>query len=796
MYRQSMIMTSNKDRAAHGCYNDSADSKHNNNLQNFTLPGEFAGPVALYKVLSERHRKNPLLLRRNLVKVNRKTGRKISNTQCSLNIRVDLPLLYYTTSGGKSRRFSNAFRKFNFSDESYDCQQFSFFLIQKIEVHNCTYKIIDTFHQLTNASDDRVKSFTHDFLLPKPDLAQFAIIVVSNCKRELERATIALHVQCVNKLLTQISKDPRPLARENIIFQFTSFLAIVDLLFFKPSIARNDVKEDEAISFYKSYMTPLRSFSTDSQVNEIFLSNRLYCKVEGNIPSDDEILLSCKIAAGITLTSSIHLPPSLSTNTSSVQAINSREGRYECADDANVMPSTILKGDKISSPDGIFHSKLIESGARKSLSTGKTSVSPICSRNDRLATDSEDSVGQNYDEIDSDALFSDHAFKPNYYLSKVDNPLNGGKKSQHRSSTYDKLIDLTNVTTSSLSGVICADQRHKPNRNLANISKSSEKVLPCNLYYHYKIANKVDVVQLQPLNDCHVYHETRNTISCPFCDFMKCSKPISFNETKNIHTLETNSALRELIVHLHCFHSHFKYDYGMEEKRGNIHILVTRISSAELNDCIKPPKPRCSIPEVIHYQRTTRMSVTIQKLTLNEDNFSSSSTKKDHPSIDKVDALNGLKGFSAFYHSMTGQPVRADEVKYDSDEEALHEREMKNQNEILEEYSDLSVSEKSFMTLWNSHIATFPPYGDRLLPLVFDRFITKMGHVIAEKNMRYCFLMHIINFYDFGLLLKEELEAFLNKLDKIAATVSKDNAKEIPLTKSTPVVSPKKRRKT
>ena len=52
------------------------------------------------------------------------------------------------------------------------------------------------------------------------------------------------------------------------------------------------------------------------------------------------------------------------------------------------------------------------------------------------------------------------------------------------------------------------------------------------------------------------------------------------------------------------------------------------------------------------------------------------------------------------------------------------------------------------MKLWNSHIHTFPPYGDRLLLLVCQRFVQRFANVIVNKNLRHNILLHFMHLWD------------------------------------------------
>lgn len=85
----------------------------------------------------------------------------------------------------------------------------------------------------------------------------------------------------------------------------------------------------------------------------------------------------------------------------------------------------------------------------------------------------------------------------------------------------------------------------------------------------------------------------------------------------------------------------------------------------------------------------------------------------------------------------------------------------------IDDFSDISAEEKQLMKLWTTHIFTFPPYGDRLMPVFCQRFVQRFATVIVERNLRHNLLAHLLHLWDAGLLLFEEVERLMEAVDRL-----------------------------
>jgi hypothetical protein len=86
-------------------------------------------------------------------------------------------------------------------------------------------------------------------------------------------------------------------------------------------------------------------------------------------------------------------------------------------------------------------------------------------------------------------------------------------------------------------------------------------------------------------------------------------------------------------------------------------------------------------------------------------------------------------------------------------------------SQSLDEFTDVGYEEKVFMKMWNTYVASFPPYGDNYVPLVCEKFVTDNAVQIVNEHLRYHCLFHFIVIYDFGLLRSDEVQHYISIID-------------------------------
>jgi hypothetical protein len=265
------------------------------------------------------------------------------------------------------------------------------------------------------------------------------------------------------------------------------------------------------------------------------------------------------------------------------------------------------------------------------------------------------------------------------------------------------------------------------------------------LHYHL-------LVRMQKQDYVEFHCEQRESLVCIWCGSLcrfTASQPIRYDSTKKQLQRKTALRLFQLVQHLNCCHYHFKSSCFLD-LTGQIHIYISRLSSE--TDFPVPSK---------------KSLLTLKAIKMNTHNIHVLHWQKDKPKI----SLSNI--YTDYYHSTTGLKVSIEDIKYESDDEDIDYTTMlKFRNNVIDEYSDITKHEKEFMKLWNVHIASFPGYGDKLVPLLCQRFLMKYGSVIIEKNLRYNLLLHFITMWDFGLLVSEEIYQYMRYVDGL---VGKDS---------------------
>lgn len=75
--------------------------------------------------------------------------------------------------------------------------------------------------------------------------------------------------------------------------------------------------------------------------------------------------------------------------------------------------------------------------------------------------------------------------------------------------------------------------------------------------------------------------------------------------------------------------------------------------------------------------------------------------------------------------------------------------------------------EKEFMKLWNTHVASCPPWADAYLPLLCEGFVKHFAAEICREKLLHNALLHFITMWDFGLLRGNEVTEYMMAIDRV-----------------------------
>lgn len=85
----------------------------------------------------------------------------------------------------------------------------------------------------------------------------------------------------------------------------------------------------------------------------------------------------------------------------------------------------------------------------------------------------------------------------------------------------------------------------------------------------------------------------------------------------------------------------------------------------------------------------------------------------------------------------------------------------------LSEFSDVMDEEKIFMSLWNTHARSFPPYSDAYLPFAIEVFAKRYAPVIVAKKLRFTFLVFLMYLWDVSLIRAEQVAQYIGIVDSV-----------------------------
>ncbi len=275
--------------------------------------------------------------------------------------------------------------------------------------------------------------------------------------------------------------------------------------------------------------------------------------------------------------------------------------------------------------------------------------------------------------------------------------------------------------------------------------RSSERIIKLSQYpkitvhYHFLVKLRQKAKYLE-----FATQSITNHITCIWCH-MKFMKNLYYD--KSIKRIANFSTLLLWQYHQHilCCHYHFNSKIFLSDN-GHLHYYFSRSDYYTTDKIIL---------------KGNKFFETLKSSKLDHSNIITMYWTKDNPiSLNKIP--------TEYYHSSTGLSLSLQDLNYDSDEEEVDlSMTIYHCNNIINEFTDITKHEKELMKLWNTHIISFPPFGDRLFPIVCQRFIIKYCNIIIEKGLRYNLLLHLLNMWDFGLLLAEEIYQYMQYIDRI-----------------------------
>lgn len=123
-----------------------------------------------------------------------------------------------------------------------------------------------------------------------------------------------------------------------------------------------------------------------------------------------------------------------------------------------------------------------------------------------------------------------------------------------------------------------------------------------------------------------------------------------------------------------------------------------------------------------------------------------------------------------YHHTMTCLPVHPRGLDIDSEGETDPAWLQHKTMQMIDEFTDVNEGEKELMKMWNLHIMRNGYVGDIQIPLACAMFLDMKGKELLQKNLYKNFVLHLCNFFDYGLISPETLHKTIQKLQRILST--------------------------
>ncbi|XP_041362873.1 polycomb protein suz12-like [Gigantopelta aegis] len=313
----------------------------------------------------------------------------------------------------------------------------------------------------------------------------------------------------------------------------------------------------------------------------------------------------------------------------------------------------------------------------------------------------------------------------------------------------------TSLDTSPRTAITLAEDEFRNNNQLANHildvtnnnSGSPKKESPA----------KLKDVSSQPVKKNRIFYqfmynkntrqqtEARHDLRCPWCS-INCMQLFS------------------LLKHLRLYHARFEFLYVPHPKGIEIDVSINERydgsyvgNPQDLHSHIgfafsrKGPVRRTPVTHILVY-RPKRPEPSLAEF-LEPENESKINRQF-------VQGHNRL-----YYRTATSNPMRPQEIDYDSDSENDPLWLRQKTVNMIEEFTDVNEGEKELMKLWNLHIMKKNLIGDVQIPVACSTFVELHGREIIEKNLCRNFILHMVNLFDFSLIRPEVVQRTIGQIE-------------------------------
>eukprot|EP00543_Licmophora_paradoxa_P001395 CAMPEP_0202459278 /NCGR_PEP_ID=MMETSP1360-20130828/34258_1 /ASSEMBLY_ACC=CAM_ASM_000848 /TAXON_ID=515479 /ORGANISM="Licmophora paradoxa, Strain CCMP2313" /LENGTH=295 /DNA_ID=CAMNT_0049080275 /DNA_START=1 /DNA_END=888 /DNA_ORIENTATION=+ len=204
------------------------------------------------------------------------------------------------------------------------------------------------------------------------------------------------------------------------------------------------------------------------------------------------------------------------------------------------------------------------------------------------------------------------------------------------------------------------------------------------------------------------------------------------------------------------------------KKRGKPESYPSRLKNFTF---VRYPKIKLAeIPPIDFVKRSLVNIVSMDKATrvkkmrlLNEQGAPSSAVTQFQPNSDEP--------VRQYYHSRTNEPMVDGEWDHDSDEESDKAWFEKMSEDLIDDFEDVTDSEKLFIFMWNRFMKSHTVVPDLAIPNRCLRFIRMHTAAMEKHNLRHELNLHLMGLWDHRLLSQSHLHFLMKEYDKLAMEI-------------------------
>jgi len=105
----------------------------------------------------------------------------------------------------------------------------------------------------------------------------------------------------------------------------------------------------------------------------------------------------------------------------------------------------------------------------------------------------------------------------------------------------------------------------------------------------------------------------------------------------------------------------------------------------------------------------------------------------------------------SYYHCNTFDPISFEEFDFDSEDEVDNQWRFTIADKLIDDFDDVSPSEKEFFKIWNHYIRSHPIRADRDVVESCEEFVREHGCRLASPALRDMFMLHAFNLWRHAL---------------------------------------------